>query len=70
MSFEMKWTIVAGILCIILAYLWGLHVGYDKGCHDGRMEYVKKLLNAKYGIKAKLNSVYGKMAKEDKDAEF
>lgn len=31
MSFEYKWLIIAGILCIIIAYSFGYHVGFKRG---------------------------------------
>ena len=49
---------------------WGLHVGYDKGCHDGRMEYVKKLLNDKYGLSYTTQAGLKNIFKEDNNAEF
>ena len=60
MSFEMKWTIVAGILCIILAYLWGLQYGYKRGLADGKYKAIMQYIE----MKAKLHF------KEDKDAEL
>lgn len=62
------WLCVAGIVCIILAYLWGLQYGYKRGVADGRYEYVKKMLNDKYGLNP-LDAVldYGE---EDKDADI
>lgn len=60
MSFEMKWTIVAGILCIILAYLWGLQYGYKRGLADGKYEAIMQYIE----MRAKLQ------IKEDKDAKL
>lgn len=54
------WLCVASILCICVAYGLGIQIGYKRGLVVGRYEYVKKMLNAKYGIKEK----------EDSDAEF
>ena len=31
MSFEMKWTIIAGIICIIISYLSGYLIGFQRG---------------------------------------
>lgn len=34
MSFEMVWNIIAGVLCITLAYFWGIHVGCKRTLDD------------------------------------
>lgn len=62
------WLCVAAVLCIILAYLWGLQYGYKKGHADGMCEHIKHMLNEKYGLNP-LDAVldYGE---EDKDANI
>ena len=41
MSFEMKWLIIAGILCMCIAYGLGYQVGFKRG-FDGDPIFKKK----------------------------
>lgn len=63
MSFEMKWTIVAGILCICIAYGIGYQVGNRRAKEYLHMYYQQLIKHA--------NSVIDyKKGGNEKDAEF
>ena len=51
---------IAAVLCIILAYLWGLQFGYKRGLADGKYKAIMQYIE----MKAKLQ------IKEDKDANI
>lgn len=48
------WLCVAAVLCIILAYLWGLQYGYKRGVADGKYKAIMQYIE----MKAKLTKVY------------
>lgn len=41
MSFEFTCLVIAGILCIFIAYSWGYHIGFKRG-FDGDPLFKKK----------------------------
>lgn len=63
MSFEMKWTIIAGILCICIAYGLGYQVGNSRAKKYLHMYYQQLIKHA--------NSVVDyKRGGKDTDAKF
>lgn len=63
MSFEMRWTIIAGILCICIAYGLGYQVGNMRAKKYLHMYYQQLIKHA--------NSVLDyKRGGKDTDAEF
>ena len=58
---DLTWIIIAGIVCICIAYGLGGQLGYRRGYRDAVLEQCIKEAEAKAKMKMELNKKYGTM---------
>lgn len=39
---DLAWTIIAGMICIAIAYGWAFQIGYKRGCRDEALTQAMK----------------------------
>lgn len=39
---ETIWLIIAGVICIAIAYCWAFQIGYKRGCRDEALTQAMK----------------------------